>query len=271
MLSCELGPMTEGADEVEVLGSEVISRLRADLHAALKRRPAQEARLAGILRVLSRYSPSLRAELVLGRRDDGAACVVRAAALRRPGASARRATGPSAGPGALAGPPDRARAAWRASRRRRSRTTQLCARCSRGLAVSRHSRDRVRGGARARRPARIARSARCLDRAQDQGGAPHHALPRDARPAASAATTRSERLRGVQECCAIPSDTSGAGWCSPSSRPEPAIEGRSAKPEERASEGPSSARSAWALVAWALDQSRPEMPVRPDARADRLA
>src|SRR5690349_11972554 len=64
MLSSELGPMTEGADEVEVLGRESVSRLTSDMYAALKRRPAQEARLAGVLRVLSRYSPRLRAELV---------------------------------------------------------------------------------------------------------------------------------------------------------------------------------------------------------------
>jgi hypothetical protein len=56
--------MTLEADSVEVLDGETQARLRSDLESALKRRPAQETRLAGVVRVLSPLSASLRAELV---------------------------------------------------------------------------------------------------------------------------------------------------------------------------------------------------------------
>jgi hypothetical protein len=48
----------------EVLDDDTLHRLDAEVRAALKRKPAQELRLAGALRVLARYSPGLRGGLV---------------------------------------------------------------------------------------------------------------------------------------------------------------------------------------------------------------
>jgi hypothetical protein len=52
--------MTKRAAEGEVLGEQALGRLEADLKAALRRKPAQEAKLAGSLRVLAPYSARLR-------------------------------------------------------------------------------------------------------------------------------------------------------------------------------------------------------------------
>ncbi|HEV8246568.1 MAG TPA: hypothetical protein VGP93_12405 [Polyangiaceae bacterium] len=55
--------MMAGAEEVEVLGDNAVARLELDLKGALRRRPVQEGKLAGALRVLSAHSPRLRREL----------------------------------------------------------------------------------------------------------------------------------------------------------------------------------------------------------------
>ena len=47
-----LVPMTRSADLDEMVGRELGTRLSVELGAALRRRPAQEASLAGVLRVL---------------------------------------------------------------------------------------------------------------------------------------------------------------------------------------------------------------------------
>ena len=48
------------AERADVIDEQVVSRLGADLRAAMRRRPAQEARLAGVLRALAPHSSSLR-------------------------------------------------------------------------------------------------------------------------------------------------------------------------------------------------------------------
>jgi hypothetical protein len=254
--------MTEGADEVEVLGSEVISRLRADLHAALKRRPAQEARLAGILRVLSRYSPSLRAELV-----SAVETMVRRASFERPlyGALVRALAEQRdlrLGP-ALSRALQTESAGGLASISAASLTDDpaLCEVLAR-LAVSRHSQiafaaELARVARRESQGAHVAsiapkikeahRITLCLEMLVPLLWQP----PLDPSVCAAFRVLRdSERHLGrwlvLAELAARAGDR-----------------GPLREAEERASEGPSSARSAWALVAWALDQSRPEMPVRP--------
>jgi hypothetical protein len=52
--------MSNEAEHPDVLGSETCARLESDLRAALRRKPAHEGRLAGILRALSPLSLSLR-------------------------------------------------------------------------------------------------------------------------------------------------------------------------------------------------------------------
>jgi hypothetical protein len=54
--------MTERAEPASVLRADVVARLVAELHAALKRKPAREALLGGSLAALSLHSPELRRE-----------------------------------------------------------------------------------------------------------------------------------------------------------------------------------------------------------------
>jgi len=51
------------AEQVELLGDGAVMRLTSDLRGALRRRPTQEPKLAGALRVLSPHSTRLRGEL----------------------------------------------------------------------------------------------------------------------------------------------------------------------------------------------------------------
>jgi hypothetical protein len=51
--------MVTRAERADVIDGQVVSRLNADLRAAMRRRPAQEARLAGVLRALAPGSASL--------------------------------------------------------------------------------------------------------------------------------------------------------------------------------------------------------------------
>jgi hypothetical protein len=51
--------MLTRAERADVIDGQVVSRLSADLRAALRRRPAHEARLAGVLRALAPHSASL--------------------------------------------------------------------------------------------------------------------------------------------------------------------------------------------------------------------
>ncbi|HEY0469826.1 MAG TPA: hypothetical protein VGC79_36820 [Polyangiaceae bacterium] len=51
--------MVTRAERADVIDQQVVARVAADLRAALRRRPAQEARLAGVLRALAPHSPAL--------------------------------------------------------------------------------------------------------------------------------------------------------------------------------------------------------------------
>jgi hypothetical protein len=51
--------MVTRAERADVIDEQVVTRLIADLRAALRRRPAQEARLAGVLRALAPHSSAL--------------------------------------------------------------------------------------------------------------------------------------------------------------------------------------------------------------------
>ena len=67
------------ADSDDALDADARARLREDLKAALRRRPAQEARLAGVVRALCPWSKALRDELVLALE-----VMVRRASFERP-------------------------------------------------------------------------------------------------------------------------------------------------------------------------------------------
>src|SRR5690606_21819714 len=52
--------MKSEAAQADVLDDETCARLESDLRSALRRKPAQEARLAGVLRALMPFSTRLR-------------------------------------------------------------------------------------------------------------------------------------------------------------------------------------------------------------------
>jgi hypothetical protein len=84
--------MVTRADRADVIDEQVVTRLSGDLHAALKRRPAQEARLAGVLRALAPHSVKLRDSLLSAFE-----LMVKRASFERPlYASAARALGEAA-------------------------------------------------------------------------------------------------------------------------------------------------------------------------------
>ncbi|HYQ41393.1 MAG TPA: hypothetical protein VER11_05490 [Polyangiaceae bacterium] len=51
--------MVTRAERADVIDEQVVARLTSDLRAALRRRPAQEARLAGVVRAMASHSASL--------------------------------------------------------------------------------------------------------------------------------------------------------------------------------------------------------------------
>ncbi|HEY3665998.1 MAG TPA: hypothetical protein VGL19_08365 [Polyangiaceae bacterium] len=80
--------MVTRAERADVIDAEVVARLGADLRAAIRRRPAEEARLAGVLRVLAPHSATLCDSLL-----EAFELLVRRASFDRPlyAASARTA------------------------------------------------------------------------------------------------------------------------------------------------------------------------------------
>jgi hypothetical protein len=236
--------------------------LRADVHSALKRRPAQETRLAGVVRALTPLSAALRADLV-GALD----VMVRRASFERPlyGAVVR----------ALA----EAREAPAAELLARALTADDCgglatlsaacfcrhAALSEPLAraaISRHadlafaaevarlSRGESSGAAFASLAPKIKESHRialCLELLVPLLGAPP--LPRGVAPALSVLRD-SERHLGRWLVLAEIAGRAGDGSCQ-------------AEASERARSGPESARAAWSLVAWALSPNGESPNVRP--------
>ncbi len=254
--------MTAGVDQVEVLGDGAFARLQQDLNGALRRRPAQEAKLAGALRVLSQHSPRLRGELAsavdtMVRRESFErplySAAVRALAEQRDprlGTSLSRAlaTDGSGGLPSLSA----------ASLSDDSHLSDTLAK----LAVSRHAHIAF-----AAEVARVARhessGAHVASIAPKIKEAHRIALclevfvpllwqpPLDASIAPALAVLRdSERHLGrwlvLGEIAARAGDL------------QPLTQAR-----ERAADGPQSARAAWGLVAWALDEGRRDTPVRP--------
>ncbi len=70
--------MTKG-ERAEILGRELVDRLAADVSSALKRRPAQEAKLAGVVRALAPHSAGLRQAVA-----DATSLLVRRGSFDRP-------------------------------------------------------------------------------------------------------------------------------------------------------------------------------------------
>jgi hypothetical protein len=63
---CYIGRLAHGNEaELNVIGAAAVERLVGEVRAALRRRPAHEAKLAGILRALAVHSPELLCELLV--------------------------------------------------------------------------------------------------------------------------------------------------------------------------------------------------------------
>jgi len=79
MLSSSTRLMVTRAERADVIDEQVVARLGADLRAALRRRPAQEARLAGVLRAVAPHSAPLCERLL-----DAFELMVKRASFDRP-------------------------------------------------------------------------------------------------------------------------------------------------------------------------------------------
>lgn len=256
------GLMTLEADAVEVLDPVTQARLRSDLRSALKRRPAQETRLAGVVRALTPLSASLRGELVsaldtMVRRGSFErplyAAVVRALAeTREPLAAELIARALSAEDcGGLAtlsaacfcSHPALAEPLARAAISRHAHLAFAGE-------VARLARGESTGSAFASLAPKIKESHRialCLELMVPLLAGPN--LPLGVAPALSVLRD-AERHLGRWLVLAEIAGRSGDGSCRAEAR-------------DRALSGPESARAAWSLVAWALKPDADSPNVRP--------
>lgn len=254
--------MTLDADSVNVLDADMESRLCADLRSAMRRRPAQEARLAGVLRALCPLSRALKRELVqaldvMVRRAsferplygaivrslsesadaDSAALVARALSLEDGGGLATLSAACFSRDVALSDPLARAAA---------SRHAHVAF----GAEVARLCRGETNGAAVASIAPKIKESHRialCLELLVPLVRAP--ALPLAVAPALNVLRDAERHLGRwlvLAEIAVKAGDVSSREQA-----------------RERARSGPDSARSAWSLVAWALEPQAGSPSVRP--------
>jgi hypothetical protein len=255
--------MTNAAGSADAVGSGTYERLGADLRAALRRRPAQEARLAGVTRALAPFSNALTSELVSVLDT-----MVRRGSYDRPlyGAIVRTLAeiDDSAQVAALIG-----RALTNDESGSLSTLSAACFCRNAGLreslaraAISRHahiafaaevarlSRGESDGATVASLAPKIKESHRialCVELLAPLLGGP--ALPRAIAPAL-AVLRDAERHLGRWLVLAEIAVRSGD--------PDPREQAR-----ERARSGPESARAAWSLVLWALEPAGDSPNVRP--------
>ena len=262
MLSSRLGQMTARAEPPEVLSEDALSRLAADLRSALRRRPAQEPRLAGAVRALVHHSGGLRnivggafdtmvkrgsfarplytaAARALGEESDerSARTLSRALTTDEGGGLASLSAAALSGNPCLSEPLAKLAISRHAHVAFAAEVARVCRRESNGAHVT----------AIAPKIKEAHRIALCVEilvpllwRAPiDAGIAPALSVLRDA-----------ERHLGRWLVLAEIAVRAGDRV--------PLAEAR-----ERASTGPVSARAAWALVAWALEPTSGEPSVRP--------
>ncbi|MBK8995911.1 MAG: hypothetical protein IPM35_09215 [Myxococcales bacterium] len=255
--------MGNRAGQGEPVGEAVEQRLAAELRSALKRKPAQEARLAGVIRALCPYSAALRSALsdaleTLAQRGSHGRPLYAAAARSLTEAGERRACAPI----------KRALAADDAGGLATLSAACFCDDPSLSEPLARIATSRHPHLALAAEVARLAR--RESDGAHVASLAPkikeshrielcsdlfvpllrHTSLPIGVAPAL-AVLRDAERHLG--RWLVLGQIAARAG------DPEPAREA-----SQRATTGPESARAAWAMVAWALSEGRSAPPdVRP--------
>jgi hypothetical protein len=254
--------MTLEAAAVEVLDGETQARLRSDVQSALKRRPSQETRLAGVVRALTPLSPGLRTELVAAldtmvRRGSFDrplyAAVVRALAetqeARAAELIARALLGEECGGLATLSAAcfcSHASLAEPLARAAISRHAHLAF----AAEVARLARGESNGVAFASLAPKIKESHRialCLELMVPLLAGP--ALPKGVAPALNVLRD-AERHLGRWLVLAEIAERAGDGSCC-------------VEATERARSGPESARAAWSLVAWALKPDMESPNVRP--------
>ncbi len=262
LLCCDSGLMTLEADLVDVLDGETQTRMRSDLQSALKRRPAQEARLAGAVRALCPLSASLRGEMVAALD-----VMVRRGSFERPlYAATTRALAETAAPGtsellARALLVEDAGGLSTLSAACFSRDTCLAEPLARA-AISRHA--HIAFGAEVARLCRGESNGAAVTSIAPKIKESHRialclellvplvrAAPLPAAIAPALAVLRdAERHLGRWLVLAEIATRAGDVACRNEAH-------------ERAQSGPESARSAWSLVAWALDPAAVSPGVRP--------
>ncbi|HWZ92173.1 MAG TPA: hypothetical protein VNW92_25090 [Polyangiaceae bacterium] len=254
--------MVNRAERADVIDEQVITRLSADLRAALRRRPAQEPRLAGVLRALAPHSARLCDGLV-----EAFELMVKRASFERPlyAATAR----------AVAELGDRrSTPAFKIALEADESTTfatlsALCRTTDPALAeaLAKVARSRHAHLAFAAEVARIARGessgAHVASLAPKIKESHRIALclelfvpltwSRPLTPAIGPAlAVLREAERHLGRWLVLGEVAARAGDRSPL-----------AEATQRASEGPSSSRAAWAMVAWALSYDLPPPMIRP--------
>lgn len=254
--------MVTRADRADVIDEQVVTRLSADLRAALRRRPAQEARLAGVLRALAPHSSKLRDSLLAGFE-----LMVKRASFERPlYASAARTVGEAADRRGTAG----FRRALEAEEPASFATLSALCRTTDpalGEALEKVARSRHAHWAFAGEIARIARGessgAHVASLAPKIKESHRIALCLElfvpltwqkplAASVAPALGVLREAERHLGRWLVLAEVATRAG------DPIPL-----AQAEARATSGPQAARAAWAMVAWALSSSAAPPAVRP--------
>jgi hypothetical protein len=262
MLAWQARLMVNRAERANAIDDQVIARLEADLRSALRRKPAQEPRLAGVLRALAPKSARLCEAVV-----DAFELMVRRASFDRPlYAATARATAEL--------PARRAGAAFKVALTADGLGTlatlsALCASSDPGLAdvLSKVARSRHAHLAFAAEIARMARgesSGLHLESIAPKIKESHRialcaelfvpltwSKPMGASVGPALALLR-DAERHLGRWLVLGEVATRAGDRGP------IVEAR-----RRAAEGPQSSRAAWAMVAWALSYDLPAPTVRP--------
>jgi len=254
--------MVTRAERADVMDEQVVTRLAADLRAALRRRPAQEARLAGVLRALAPHSAVLTAGML-----EAFELMVKRASFERPlYAATARALGELAdrrGTASFKKALELDESGRFATLSAASRTTDpALAGALANVARSRH--------------AHLAFAAEVARIARGESGGEHvaalapkikeshrialclelflpHTWSKPLSPVIAPALTvlrEAERHLGRWLVLGEVGTRAGDG-------------GAIAEASTRAGDGPASARAAWAMVAWALSADSPAPAIRP--------
>jgi len=262
MLSWATRLMVTRAERADVIDEEVVARLGVEMRAALRRRPAQEARLAGVLRALAPHSEPLRDGLVAAFE-----LMVKRASFGRPlYAATARALAESADRRSTPGfkkALESEESGGLASLSAACRTTDAAL----GEALAKAARSRHAHLAFAAEVARIARG---------ESGGEH----------VSSLAPKIKESHRIALCLELFMPLTWSKPLAPTIAPALAVlreaerhlgrwlvmgelatragdRGALTEATKRANDGPQSSRAAWAMVAWALSSDSRPPPIRP--------